>query len=71
MQEQYPVKELKILHFNDVYNISDDAKNEVCGGIARFAAKMQEIKEENPETVVLFSGDLWSPSRRKCPPLIF
>lgn len=65
MESSYPDNKLKILHFNDVYNISHDPKNQICGGIARFATKMQEIKKENPETVILFSGDLWSPSRRR------
>ena len=57
-------KSLKILHFNDVYDISEDEKNHVCGGIARFASAMQAHKKKDPNTVILFSGDLWSPSRR-------
>jgi 5'-nucleotidase len=57
-------KKLTILHFNDVYDISE-GKDHVCGGIARFAAAMQAQKTKEPNTVVLFSGDLWSPSRRK------
>lgn len=64
-QKSEDKKRLKILHFNDVYNISHDPNNEVCGGISRFAAKLKEIKKKNPDTVILFSGDLWSPSRRK------
>lgn len=62
MQEQ---KTLKILHFNDVYDITEDQSNRICGGAARFVRKFLDIKKENPETLVLFSGDLWSPSRRK------
>ena len=60
-------KTLKIIHFNDVYNITENEKSEVCGGVARFAAKMDQIKKEHPETVILFSGDLWSPSKGNKP----
>ena len=57
-------KKLTIIHFNDVYDISED-DNEICGGVARFAAAMKNQKEVDPNAVILFSGDLWSPSRRE------
>lgn len=37
-------KQLTILHFNDVYDISED-DNHLCGGVARFAAALQNHKK--------------------------
>lgn len=54
---------LKILHFNDVYDICEK-DNHHCGGIARFAGAMNQHKEKDQDTVILFAGDLWSPSKR-------
>jgi len=50
---------LVILHFNDVYTI-EEAKEEPVGGIARFKTALNSFSNENP--LVLFSGDLFSPS---------
>jgi len=55
---------LKIVHFNDVYDVTEDSKSYICGGVARFASKIKQIKDKDPSSIVLFSGDLWSPSRR-------
>ncbi|GMH44822.1 hypothetical protein BSKO_12774 [Bryopsis sp. KO-2023] len=45
-------KKILMLHFNDVYNIEENA--------SRFAWKVKEFKEENP--LMLFSGDCFNPS---------
>ena len=55
---------LKILHFNDVYDICEKDSHH-CGGIARFAGAMKQHKEKDPDAVILFAGDLWSPSKCK------
>jgi len=54
---------LKIIHFNDVYDICEKNSHH-CGGVARFAGAMFQHKEKDPDVVILFSGDLWSPSKR-------
>lgn len=55
-------KNLRIIHFNDVYNI-EERNIEPVGGAARFitAADMCR-KEKLSETILLFSGDAYSPS---------
>ena len=53
------------MHFNDVYGVSEKKDLHKCGGVARFVAKIDQIKKDNPNAIVLFSGDLWSPSRSK------
>lgn len=58
-------KQLTIAHFNDVYDISEKKDTHHCGGVARFITKIKQIKEKDPNAIVLFSGDLWSPSRCK------
>lgn len=57
------VKKLKIIHFNDVYNI-EGSKEEPVGGAARFAHLIKDLIAEEPALVV-FSGDAFSPSKRK------
>ena len=62
------VKQLKILHFNDVYEISEkDQSSEVAGGISRFVTALKQARqralEQGLECLTLFSGDLLSPSR--------
>lgn len=52
---------IRILHFNDVYNLLGDDSHVVCGGISRFVTKINSFAEPK---LHLFSGDLWSPSRR-------
>lgn len=51
-----------ILHFNDVYNI--EARNEEpVGGAARFSSVIKSFASIQP--LVLFSGDIFSPSMCK------
>lgn len=49
---------LKILHFNDVYNI-EPREQEPVGGAARFVTKIKSIENE---PLILFSGDILNPS---------
>jgi len=53
---------LTILHFNDVYNV-DPRSVEPVGGAARFVNALRSFGHLNP--LVLFSGDVFSPSMRK------
>jgi 2',3'-cyclic-nucleotide 2'-phosphodiesterase (5'-nucleotidase family) len=55
-------KTLRIIHFNDVYNIEPDTR-EPLGGAARFLTAINIVKSEEP-CLVLFSGDAFSPSTR-------
>ena len=55
-------KSLTVIHFNDVYNI-DPSDQEPVGGAARFKTKLKEFAAKNP--LVLFSGDIFSPSHRR------
>lgn len=51
---------ITILHFNDVYNVDSTTTQEPIGGAARFLTAIKSFEDENP--VVLFSGDVFSPS---------
>jgi len=53
-------KKLRIIHFNDVYNVEEHVK-EPKGGAARFITALNYLKQEAP-SLVLFSGDVFSPS---------
>lgn len=55
-----------ILHFNDVYNIESNS-TEPKAGAARFLTALKYLKEQsNPmPSLVLFSGDAFSPSACK------
>jgi 5'-nucleotidase len=53
-------KTFHILHFNDVYNLTEKEKEPV-GGASRFITAMQQF--DNLEPMVLFSGDIYSPSK--------
>jgi len=55
-----PGQKITFLHFNDVYEIRE-SKVKVCGGVSRFDSLVKSFKDQNP--VLLFSGDLWSPSK--------
>lgn len=55
-------KKLKIIAFNDVYNI-EPAKDDPVGGAARFKTALDHIRSEQP-CLVLFAGDALSPSTR-------
>ena len=52
-------KKLRIIHFNDVYNI-EGFKTEPSGSAARFKTALNNFR--NRETLVVFSGDAFSPS---------
>jgi len=54
---------LRIIHFNDVYNI-ESSSIEPKAGAARFLTAVNLVKKEMP-CLVLFSGDAFSPSARK------
>jgi 5'-nucleotidase len=52
---------LTIIHYNDVYELRGTTA-ELCGGADRFVALVREFKKKE-EVLVLFSGDLWNPSK--------
>ena len=56
-------KKLRIIHFNDVYNI-ESRSIEPCGGSSRFVQTVEHLMEKEP-ALVLFSGDVFSPSNCK------
>ena len=51
-----------LLHFNDVYNITE-RETEPVGGVPRFKGLIDSFAEQDP--LVLFSGDALSPSNSK------
>lgn len=53
---------ITILHFNDVYNV-EAREADPCGGAARFTHAIKSFSHLKP--LVLFSGDVFSPSVRK------
>ena len=57
---------IKILHFNDVYNI-ESGSVEPKAGAARFLTALEHLKNDPSfeSTIVLFSGDAFSPSECK------
>ena len=58
--EEPNFKKLRIVHFNDVYNIEGHI-NEPVAGVARFYTAMKLIQNDGP-CINLFSGDVFSPS---------
>ncbi|KRX08718.1 5'-Nucleotidase, C-terminal [Pseudocohnilembus persalinus] len=62
MQDKQQNK-LRIVHFNDVYNIEEN-KEEPVGGISRFVTAVRQIRNQKNqnECLTLFSGDAYSPS---------
>ena len=56
-------KKLRILHFNDVYNI-EESKEEPKAGASRFSTALKTFQSEEP-CLLLFSGDAFSPSSCK------
>ncbi len=52
-------KKLTIIHFNDVYNLSESAIEPV-GGAARFVSAVRALADRKP--LILFSGDCLGPS---------
>lgn len=59
---------LRIIHFNDVYNI-EESENEPVGGAARFSTVVKQLQKEGP-CLTVFSGDAFSPSKCKISILI-
>jgi 5'-nucleotidase len=55
------VVEVTILHINDVYEITP-VEGGRAGGLARVATLLDRLEAENPYTVMLLGGDLFSPS---------
>lgn len=53
-------KPLKVIHFNDVYNI-EETKDEPVAGSSRFYSALRAYSHQNP--LILFSGDIFSPSK--------
>lgn len=54
---------LRIIHFNDVYNVTE-REQEPCGGAARFKGLLQQVSADggDGDALVLFSGDAFAPS---------
>jgi hypothetical protein len=52
---------LRIIHFNDVYNI-EGTPEEPVGGAARFASILDSLNEIDSDHLIVFSGDAFSPS---------
>lgn len=61
---QSPGKHLTILHTNDVHSHIEpfgpnDGRNANMGGVARRAALIEKIRQENPHTLLLDAGDIF------------
>ncbi len=61
---QSPGKHLTILHTNDVHSHigpfgPNDGRNANMGGVARRAALIEKIRQENPNTLLLDAGDIF------------
>lgn len=62
--EKNNVKHITILHTNDVHSHIDpfpanDSRNPNQGGVARRASLIQQIRQENPHTLLLDAGDIF------------
>ena len=55
------VVEVTLLHINDVYEITP-VEGGRSGGLARVATLLERLEEENPHTLMVLAGDLFSPS---------
>lgn len=55
---------ITLIHFNDVYNVDCSTTTEPIGGATRFSTAIRSFNHLEP--LVLFSGDAFSPSSRKC-----
>ncbi|CAN8073377.1 unnamed protein product [Agarophyton chilense] len=57
-----PYRTVRIIHFNDVYNVQQGV-SEPVGGAARFVSAINtQIQRFDGECLVLFSGDAFSPA---------
>ena len=63
-KKENSVKQFSFIHFNDVYNISCSQKSstKIVGGASRFVKLIKNLKNEYKNCLVLFSGDVYSPS---------
>ena len=68
-QQTTSLKQLRILHFNDVYNVDPTARGDKCGGAARFVRLVKSYQKGGEkydgtigEPLVFFSGDAFNPS---------
>lgn len=52
---------LTIMHFNDVYEITP-VSGGALGGLARVATLRKQLIAGNPNTLLMFAGDLYNPS---------
>jgi 5'-nucleotidase len=62
--EKNNTKHITILHTNDVHSHIDpfpanDSRNPNQGGVARRASLIQQIRQENPHTLLLDAGDIF------------
>lgn len=71
MADEEKAMMIKIIHFNDVYNV-EPGEREPVGGAARFKTKIEQLRDElhskfggSKEPLVLFSGDALGPSKSK------
>lgn len=56
-------RRLHVVHFNDVYNLEATSKDSgAFGGAARFSTKLKELREKDPNLMLVFGGDLFGPS---------
>lgn len=63
-QKKAKTKHITILHTNDTHSHidplpTDDPKNPNQGGVARRAVLVQQIRQENPNTLLLDAGDIF------------
>ena len=52
---------IRIIHFNDVYNIEEGSREPV-GGAARFVGLLRKLSSTGLPPLVCFSGDGFNPS---------
>lgn len=58
-----PKRKLHVVHFNDIYNMEPTSSDpDAFGGLARFSAKLHEMREADPNLMVVFGGDFLAPS---------
>jgi 5'-nucleotidase len=56
-------KQLRLIHFNDVYEIEARKSGEPLGGAARLCGAIRSLRSESEwPSLVLFGGDIFSPS---------
>ena len=59
--DETSIVEVTILHINDVYEITP-VEGGRAGGLARVATLLDRLEAENPNTLMVLAGDLFSPS---------